>query len=327
MLEVKKIKIGLVAIMVALFLTTGVNLVFSDNEIPLQEFEVNLDVSPLNPEPYERVNLQLSSYATDLNRATITWQNQSGVVLSGIGKTSYSFVAPGPNETIRFNVSISPSEGGFVTKVIHITPSDIDVFWESENGHVPPFYKGKSLPITNGSVKVVAIPNIQKDRGFSFVWKNGDKVETDKSGYNKSSFIFKNSMFDESNIITVTASSVDGDYVGQKSIEIVMFDPEIIFYEKNPSLGIDYNNALFKEIKTPSELTIVSEPYYFPLEEDPYRFMYKWRINDKIVDTPEKKEEITIRPTAKSGYATISLEISRLNEMFQKAFTELILNF
>lgn len=326
MSKVRKNKITLITVVLALFLVSA-DFVFSNSQIPLQESEINLEVSPHNPEPYEKVQIRLSSYATDLNRATITWQDQTGVVLSGIGKTTYSFNAPGPNITTRLSISISPPTGRSIVKTIHITPSDIDIFWESENGHTPPFYKGKSLPVTNGRVKVVAIPNIEKDRGFSFVWKNGDKVEIDRSGHNKNSFIFKNSMFDESNIITVTASSVDGDYVGQKSTEIMMFSPEIIFYKKNPSLGVDYNNALSGQIKTPEELTIVSEAYHFPLEEDPHRFMYTWRINDKLVDTPEKKEEITIRPTAKSGYATISLEISRLNEMFQKSFTELILNF
>jgi hypothetical protein len=308
----------------------GCSVVFSANQIPLTESEVMVEISPKNPIPLQNVTIKISSYSADLNRATITWKSESGVVSSGIGKTSYTFKAPEANISTSFTINISTPSDGTVVKKINIRPSDIDVFWESTNGYTPPFYKGKSFPITNGSVKVVAIPNFQSKRGFSYVWRNQNTTKSNQSGYDKSYYIFNNSMFDEVNQVAVTATSVSGDYVGQKSVEIKVYKPEIIFYKKDPIWGVDYNKALvsvFELEDEEEEITIVAEPYYFPIEEDPDKFIFDWKINNKTITTPTNKKELSIRPTSRDGYAIISLNISRLNEMFQKSFNSLKINF
>lgn len=329
MIKVRFFKLKLISFLLILPLFTLFRgIAFSDNEIPFLGSEIIVETSPGNPIPNQKVTIFLSSYSVDLNKSTITWQSEGGIVLSGIGKTSYSFNAPQVNISTIINISITPPGGSTISKKVTIRPTDIDVFWESEKGYTPPFYKGKSLPITESFIKVVAIPNVKSDRGFSYVWKKDDMVLNEKSGYDKNYYTFLNSSFDLSNKITVIASAVQGDYVAQKNIEIGVYEPKIIFYKKDPALGVNYNNALVNNSSfADEEMTILAEPYYFLIEKDPDKFIYEWAINNKSISTPTKEHELSIRPTSRGGYAVIDLNIYHINKMFQKAFNSIKINF
>lgn len=295
----------------------------AETQIEIQEGEINIETSPNNPQPYEDVTINLSSYATDLNKAIITWQSESKTVLSGIGKTSYSFKTKGPNTSTVFNINITPvGEMSTISKTVVISPSEIEILWESVDGYTPPFYKGRSLPVSGGFIKAVAIPNTNTIRSgngsITYTWKNAGNTNLDVSGYNKNSYIFKNDMFNDKNEITVIASSVSGNYGAENTIEIPVYEPKIIFYKKSPLEGILYNNAYNKEATmTEDEITLVAEPYFMSLKGN--NFSYLWKINNELINTPSKKTELTIKPTSRGGYATINLVMENLNDLFQKA--------
>jgi len=307
---------------------------FAESQIEVQDEEISVETSPNNPEPYKEVTVTISSYATDLSKAIINWQGSKGTVLSGIGKTSYTFTVGGPDTTSYLTVEITPvGSMNTITKDIVITPSEIEVMWESVNGYVPPFYRGKSLPVSGGFIKAVAIPNtstIKSGSGsLTYTWKNSGETVTDASGYNKNYYKFKNSMFDKVNEVTVVASSISGNYAAEKTIEIPIYEPKIIFYKKSPIEGIFYNIALNKEAvisETENEMTVVAEPYFFSLNDKIKDLSYNWKINGSMITTPSKKSELTIRPEARGGYATIEVTIENLNEIFQKVSKELKLN-
>ena len=305
----------------------------AETQIQIQEEEISVETTPDNPEPYEDATIHLTSYATDLNRAIITWQKDGSTVSSGIGKTSYSFKAGGPNTSIVFSITVTPV--GSVTsinKIVTIIPSEIEIMWESVDGYTPPFYKGKALPISGGLIKAVAIPNtntIQSGGGsISYTWKNNDNTNLDASGYNKNAYIFKNSMFDTVNNIGVIASSVNSNYKAENETEIPVYKPKLIFYKKSPTEGIIYNNALDKEASiTEDEVTIVAEPYFTSFNRNTSNnFSYSWQINGNNITTPLKKTDLTVRPTSHGGYATIDLTIASTTDLFQKISNELKLN-
>ena len=296
---------------------------FADMQIQVQDDEINVETIPNNPEPYQNVTINITSYATDLNKAAISWQSNKGIVLSGIGKTSYSFKTDGPNTTNTFNISITPSDSiTSINKKVVINPSEIEVIWESVNGYTPPFYKGKTLPTSGSKIKVVAIPNtntIKSGAGsISYTWKNLNDTILDASGYNKNSYIFKNDMFDKTNKITVTASSVDGSYAAENTANIPIYSPKIIFYKKSPTEGTFYNNALTSDTTfSEDEMTLVAEPYFLATKGSESKFNYSWNINGDQIATPSKKTEITIRPTSRGGYADISVTMENISELFQ----------
>lgn len=298
---------------------------FAESQILIQESEIDVEVIPENPQPYEEVTIIVNSYATDLDRAIISWQGSSGTVLSGIGKTSYTFTAPGPNDSVYFDIVISPvGEMNTIKKRIVINPSDMDIMWESVDGYTPPFYKGKSLPANGSIIRVVAIPNTNTIRSgngsIDYTWKKDDKTIQEASGYNKNSYVFKNGLLDLTNNLSVTASSVEGNYGAEKEVSIPLFDPKLIFYKRSPNEGILYNNALNKEFfMSEDEATVVAEPYYLSIKNNQNLFSYDWKINGQGISTPTKKTELTISPTSRDGYATIDFAIESISGLFQVA--------
>jgi hypothetical protein len=299
-------------------------LLLAESEIILQESDVEIQTTPENPEPYSNVTIKLISYATDLNKAMIEWRSGSSIVLSGYGKTNYSFQTFGPNTATIFDITITPTGSiGSISKKVTIAPSEVELFWEAVDGYTPPFYKGKSFVAKEGAIKVVAIPNtnvIKQGKGnISYTWKQNDKTNQNASGYNKDSFVFKNDTLNKNESITVMASSIDGKYNATKKIEIEMTNPKIIFYKKSPTEGILYNKALMNDdFMTEDEMTIVAEPYFLSYTGNEYGFDYKWKINGQSVTAPLKKNEITVRPISRGGYATISLEMENLKLLFQE---------
>ena len=329
------IKIFLIAIFI-LGIMNIPHISFADDaQIQIQDTDITVETSPNNPQPYQDVTITVSSYATDLNKAIITWQSKSsGTVLSGIGETSYSFKTGGPNTTNVFTINITPVGSlNNVSKSITIIPSEVAIMWESMDGYTPPFYKGKALPVSGGLIKAVAIPNTNTIRSgngsLSYTWSNSGDVVLDASGYNKNSYIFKNSVFDTVNNIGVIASSVNSNYRAENEIEIPVYKPKLVFYKKSPTEGIIYNNALDKEASmTEDEVTIVAEPYFtsFNINNNNNNFSYSWKINGNNITTPLKKTELTVRPTSHGGYATINLTVANINDLFQKISNELKLN-
>jgi hypothetical protein len=318
-----KIKIFLISFFVLGIINTPF-FSYAEMQIEVQADEINITTSPNNPEPYQDVTIRLSSYATDLNKASITWQNGSKTVLSGIGATSYSFKTLGVGSYSLFNITIIPSGSmSSITKKVSIYPSEIEIMWESVDGYTPPFYKGKSLPVSGSLIKAVAIPNtetIQLGNGsISYIWKNRDSVIPNASGYNKNSYVFKNSIFDEINNITVTASSVSGNYRAENTTQIPIYNPKLIFYKKSPTEGVLYNKALSKEMSMPEdEMTFLAEAYYMTLKDNEKDFRYSWKINGEEIGTPSKRNEMTVRPASRGGYATINLVVENIGELFQE---------
>lgn len=305
---------------------------FAENEIMLQESDITTTTIPENPQPYDDVTINLSSYATDLNKAMIQWQNGSSIVLSGYGKTSYSFKTSGPNTISIIDVTITiPGSIDKVTKRIAINPSEVELIWEGVDSYTPPFYRGKSFPSPEGRIKVVAVPNtniIKQGKGaITYTWKSGNNTVQSASGYNKDSYVFQNSELNDVERVSVTAESVNGVYNATNSIEIPITAPKIIFYEKSPTQGILYNAALGKETSfNGEEMTIVAEPYFLALKGNEDSFSYNWKINGKIIDTPSRKTELTIRPTDRGGYATLELSMENLSTLFQKVIGQLKLD-
>lgn len=301
----------------------------AETEIILQESDVDIQITPQNPEPYQDVTIKLISYAVDLNKAIIEWRSGSKVILSGYGKTTYSFRTFGPNTTTVFDVTITPSGSlNSITKKIGVSPSEIDVLWEAVDGYTPPFYRGKSFISREGKIKVVAIPNsdtIKEGKGnMAYTWKSNGNTVQSASGYNKDSYSFKNDPLNKNEDISVVVSSVDGKYNATKNIIIPIIEPKIIFYKKSPTEGVIYNKALVNgSFMEENEMTVVAEPYFLALKGNEASFVYNWKINDEKVATPLKKTEITIRPSARGGYATISLTMENLRTLFQQAKGEL----
>jgi hypothetical protein len=291
--------------------------------------DITVNILPENPQPYSETTLSLESFATDLNKARIDWKNGKNILLSGIGKTSYSFTTLGPDVGVGFVISIVPSGSATViTKRVTVSPKELDILWEAVDGYTPPFYRGKSFAPSEGTIRAIAMPNtalLGSTRGnVTYTWKNNASDSSNSSGYNKDSYTWENSNLNIEESITVSASSVDGQYNATKTIRIPISSPEILFYKKSPTEGVLYNKALVGEtLITEDEATIVAEPYFLSVKGNEYNLAYQWQTNGNNIATPSTPNQLTVRPTSRGGYATISLIIENTALLFQKASAEL----
>ncbi|MEA3399567.1 MAG: hypothetical protein U9R00_03620 [Patescibacteria group bacterium] len=288
-------------------------------EIGLQTSDINVEIFPLNPGPYTDTTISLTSYATDLNKSMITWKSGSKTILSGYGKTKYSFTTLGANEATSFIVTVEPFNSlETITKPILINPSDIQILWEAVDGYTPPFYRGKSFVSSEGKIKVVAIPNTTGTKTdtskITYNWRRDNNLQQNASGFDKNSYTFNNESLNNIEEIDVNVSSISGEYTGGGNIEIPITKPKILFYQKTND-GILYNEALNNFYLKEDRATIVAEPYYLDFNNN---LDYSWKVNGKRVPTPPKKTELTIEPADRGGYATISLTIENFKKLFQK---------
>lgn len=306
---------------------------YAELQVGVQNEDIIVNVSPRNPEPYQNTTITITSYSTDLNKASITWQKGKELLLSGTGRTSYSFKTTGPNTTMVFDITIKPAGSiSMINKRVSISPSEIELLWEPVNSYTPPFYKGKALPTKGSSIKAVAIPNtntIKSNLGsISYTWKNNNEVVEDSSGYNKNYYLFKDDIYSgDGNNITVVASSVENNYTAEKSINIPIYSSRVLFYKKSPTEGVLYNNNIKNNyIMSEDEMTVVAEPYYLDIKNKWNAFSYDWKINGSAIQTPLSKTELTIRPSSRGGYATINVAFDNANDLFQKIIGVLKIN-
>ncbi|MBP6931646.1 MAG: hypothetical protein KBD48_03175 [Candidatus Pacebacteria bacterium] len=317
----------------SIFLILIISLFFSAHNIKIYAETKALDivatVAPENPKPYEDVTITLESYATDLNRAQIEWRSGEKILLKNTGVKDFSFKMGALGTKSLLDIKITTVEGDIIQKRIILSPGDMDILWQSLDSYVPPFYRGKALPPKEGRVKIIAIPSGPKGiqaNSATYNWKLNDKTDQSQSGYKKNSFIFNLTNELEDTVEVVSMSSTDNTN-STGIIKISGVNPQILFYKKDPVEGIYYNKILDKEIPLESEeMTIKAEPYFMGDTTNTQAHIYEWKINGDTIPTPRKKNMLTIKPTARGGYAEINLYIENTLKLFQSATQSLKIN-
>ena len=314
-----------------LIISLGVAPLATHADIQIVSSDITVTTNPPNPSPNTSTTITLGSYATDLNKASITWQSNGQTVLSGIGDITYSFTTGNVGVSKSFSVSITPAGSATpIIKNISVQPSDMDVLWEATDSYAPPFYEGKALPSSEAGLRVVALPNTTTSaKNMVYDWKlNYDAVQ-DASGYGKNSYSFNNSSVNSVENVDVAVSSVNNTYSEEGSVSIPIIKPQILFYQGSQTDGIIYENALsnsFTMPKTDNEMTVVAEPYFLSLKGNASDFTYAWQINGADTDTPANPRELTVQPSSRGGYATISLSIESISKLLQTATQSLTFN-
>ncbi len=297
----------------------------------LEGNDLSLILDPQYPGINTSVTASLTSYVVDLNKTYVSWILNGKTVFVGVGKKEYSFVTDNTGSPITIEASIETANGVIATKDITITPTGVDMLWEAPDSYVPPFYKGKALLVGEAVAKVVAIPTGGDIGGIAYTWKQDDTNQPDSSGYGKNSYIFKNTYLERENTVAVTLSSlITGSNLGAGTITLTHISPKINFYEKNPTLGIKWENALTDgfNINNNGE-TLVAEPYYFfPKNLSASDLNFTWLLNNSPINTPTPENELSVKPEAgTSGQATINLALENINTLFLNLSKTLNVNF
>ena len=302
----------------------------------VRDTDIVLNITPENPGPNQDVNATLNSYAINLDKTNISWSLNNQERMTGIGKKSFFFKTGNSGLSIILSITIETIDGQSISKTMTITGASVDLLWEAYDAYTPPFYKGKTLVLSQGQFKVVAIPNLinQNEKvipsNLSYVWTQDGTKKLDSSGWGKNFFVFQNSYLDKENVVEVIASNISGSSNASGKIILRTTNPKILFYENDPSLGVKWENALNNGfIINKNGTIIVAEPYFFsPKNIASSELSFDWFLGGQKTETPDPKNILSIKPdTGQSGVSTIKTVINNINTLFQNTEREINVAF
>ncbi|TRZ53163.1 hypothetical protein D4R99_01355 [bacterium] len=297
---------------------------------------VFISLSPENPGPNENATASVSYSQGNIDSVNTTWYINGKQTLTGIGKRDITFKTGNAGESTTIRVDLETNTYGLLSKEITILPNTLEVLWEADT-YTPPFYKGKALPSSQSSVKVVSLPHfvsgstIIDPDNIVYVWKKGYFKNQNASGFGKTIYAYKTGYTFNDDEITVSAATQDGSVSITKIVPIHVYEPKIIFFENKPLQGIRYENSLsntFNYIE--SEATIHAVPFFFSLSDlNKNNADFTWMVDGKKLETdPDNKTEFTLRkPDKGKGQYRLRLDINNIGYDLQTASKELTLSY
>lgn len=310
--------------------------VFSVSKIEADSLSsILVNMVPPSPAPNENVSVTLSSYADNLDSVLISWSVNGKNVVSGIGKKSFSVTAPALGSESTVLAKINLPSGQEETKII-IKPSTMVLLFEANDSYVPPFYKGKALPVVDSEIKIVAMPEIRTSSGLvnpknmTYSWKKDYTNDVEASGYGKNYFTYTSDYLDDSSNIEVTASTLDQKYSVRGSINVGAIQPKILFYKNDGTLGPLWEEAFLQGHQIQDKDVVIAEPYFIsPKEIRSPRLTWNWFINGQNVLIQGFKKNLMPLQVEEgvSGVSSLKLEIENRDKIFQTVGKEIELEF
>ncbi|MCC6198970.1 hypothetical protein IT401_02045 [Candidatus Nomurabacteria bacterium] len=227
---------------------------------------ISIEMTPNNPSPGQTVTLRAVSYSIDLSRSRLSWTYAGKSVLSGIGATQVSIIAPASGQTATANVTASASGISPLSSSVTLRPGSIDLLWEGAQSSVPPFYKGRPLFSNGGLLRVVAVPVTSAPNQLSYSWTRNDDALQNISGAGRSSIVVEHTIFNGNEKIGVSAAG--GLFEGIASLSLTPRSPGVIAYKKDEGF-IDFANGNEHNIlSNDTGLIAVFEPLFFTLRNN-----------------------------------------------------------
>ena len=329
----KSISVALL-LFVAFLLNT--NIILAQGVPSPSDSSVSLNMSPSNPNPNENVALSLSSNSVDLDNSTIYWYVDGVMRKEGTGEKVLNTQTGGSGKITSIRTTITTPDGTNIEKTLSINPTQVDLIVEASS-YVPPFYKGTAYFVSQGSAKIIAIPNIIENgqkvgtNNLNFKWTKNGIVLGDSSGMGKNTLTVSGSVPIDDIQIELEVSDMSGNSLADQSTIIAPSDPKIIFYENSPLYGMLFNNAINRNylLGNREELNVVAEPFFFDLKgatgDDS---TYSWLVNGNSVNTTGKKNELLLKQTGGiKGVASISLQVENIARIFQYAGNDFNVTF
>ncbi len=297
--------------------------------------QVSSAVSNENPTPGQEVTISLTAYGTDLNAATISWSVNGKRVEGGTGYTQFTLTAGKNGETKTVVATIIPTTGPSISKTFTISPQDVSIIYESD-GYVPPFYKGKGVYTREGTVTLVAVPNLMVNgtklspSALTYKWIVDGTVQGSKSGYGRNSLSYTGSILGNDSIVEVEVSSAGGTK-GKGTILLSPQEPEALLYEQSPLYGTLFNKELSRNgfFLKEKEVTVAAIPFSTSASSlENGALSYKWSINGSSIPVPETQNFATLRnSTGEKGTSNIGVTVSNTTHLLQMMRNTLSINF
>ncbi len=287
---------------------------------------IAIEMNPPHPSPETSVTVKITSFSTDLNRATISWFEDGKTITSGVGITSVRVTAPSADKSSVIIAAITTAEGSEIKKVITISPVGVNITWESD-GYTPPFYRGKANYAHQSYIKFIALPNFSDRNGnpipasdLVYKWRRDYEVLGNQSGYGKQYVIMPGNSTGDLVHVGVEVSTKDNSLVGEAYIIIDPTDPTVLLYKESPLYGVMYNHAIGESFNlTEKDTRIKAVPFSFSFgDKMDGNLRYTWLVNNLERQDLASSDTITLtRNEEQEGYSSVLLRITDMGNILQ----------
>lgn len=293
--------------------------------------QISAEITPSSPRPGETVTIKLTSYSTNLDKAKITWRENSKIVLDQIGATEYTFTLGQLGNDKSVSVYIEKAGGGIIERSYFIVPTEVDLVYEPET-YTPPFYRGRAWATHQSRIKVLAIPRILDDfdrlipsDNYTYKWSLDGKVIQNQSGFGRNVFIYDSSLLADTTQISVEVEPRNYSALASASITINPVEPLVALYEKNPIYGTIFENAVTGTyLLSRNEITLEAIPYFFSNPNSDFT----WLMNNQTISKNLNPREMTFRIENDTlGQSNISIRTVDSGKILQSAESTIILLF
>jgi hypothetical protein len=215
-----------------------------------------------------QVTETLNSYDINLDTSLISWQKGSDTLASGVGLKSLTLTA----NAGLIDVTIEEANGQQDHLQINLTPTQpVDILWEADS-QVPPFYRGKRLPVGGGTIKFWTPAGTGGSRIYDW---SLDGRKNYSSGVNKNTLTTR--------FFGGTTASVNvSDPAGQTAftggtITVTGTNPRVILYQQQDNGQFEAVPAAGTLTVTQSQATLKAVPMFFtgPAEQ----IIPSWQVN------------------------------------------------
>jgi len=292
---------------------------------------IGATIKPANPGPFEQVTVALTSYDTDLRRATISWYLGGTKKTSGIGVSSYSFQAGEVGRVMSVRAVIETIEGGYIEKTLQWVPGNAIVLWSADT-YTPSLYRGKALASPDSTIKLVAFPSLYSNSGTKYdpaklvyTWTMDDKKDSIQTGTGNSSATYTLSTLPGDTEFTVDIASVDNTAHVQKKVTISTYSPLVALYEERSLEGTHYASRLTDTFSMKGvENTVRAEPFFIvnPISNA----IFAWALNNQAYATGAATRALRTG-TTQSGTAQLNVLVSKPDSSVQQAKASFTVQF
>ncbi len=330
-----------VAIMIGILLVGGafLPLISYAQSTPQEAAQISTDdiaftATPEVPGPFQDVTITAESYLTNVSRAYFIWKVDGKTVLSQTGAFRFTFPTKDIGQKTTTSRIVLLVSGETIEKNFVFNPAEINLVWEGADSYVPPFYRGRALPSSEGVIRVLAIPQINIGTGtldgskYVFRWKKNDSVLSNNSGYNKNVLLYSQDYLNPNETIEVIGQDNISGSTAIGTATVSVFDPKILMYLRDPINGIDWNHELGSSYDiTTVEKTILAIPYFFsPRNPLSNQLRYTWTINGDEVKTPLSANMLTLKSGTTKGVSNLKLRIENVVKLFLDAEKNITIN-
>jgi len=286
---------------------------------------------PEFPRAFQEVSISVQGFSIDLGRLEVSWYIDGKLIERSIGGKNFSFNAGklGSRSTIIMVANSPIAE--VARKTIVIVPADVDILWET-NTYTPPFYKGKSLPVSEGNITFTAMPSFIDSRGrkidpeiLMYTWQKDGTVLVDQSGVGKKNITIVGPLSFSDDIISLEVSTLEMSIKAKETVFIVTREPKIIFYEKHPLRGVLYERAIINEFfLLDDEFTLRAEPFFTHIDGiQKGNTEFSWSVGEEKV-FPEKEQELVLSRGGESGATNVKLRVRDFEKLLQASASFLL---